>query len=1158
MDNKSLGLKVSLKKAQEKTNTKLEFTETSSNEIGIIGMAGMIGDADDLDTFWEGIKNGSDLIGKFPLSRRKDTDNFLSSMGYDISGVKYAEGAYLKRIDFFDPLFFKISPKEAALIDPQQRLFLEVAYQALEDAGYGGDAITGSRTGVFLGYSSDSNLEYRRLLQETDLASQGLGVPGNIKSIMASRIAYILDLHGPSMVIDTACSSTMTAIHQACMSLRKGECEMAIVGGVSVNLLPMMNNRADIGIQSTTQRAHTFDDSADGTGFGEGVVALLLKPLLQAKKDQDHIYAVIKGSGINQDGKSIGITAPNGLAQAEVIETSWKDARINPLTVSYIEAHGTGTELGDPIEIDAINRAYKKYTDRKQFCAVSSVKTNIGHLDSAAGIAGIVKAVLALKHKKIPPLVHFQRPNRVISFPESAVFPVDRLISWKSKGSPLRCGVSSFGLSGTNCHLILEEPPIPGDREEILDEESYFILPLSAKNETVLRKLVHLYDLFITRELINSPDGVSLSKIANICYTAAVGRGHYDHRLAIIFKNISDLQTKLAVILAGGDDRFVNEDILELTPDVYYGQYKLINHTSNRNVNAGERENTELEKLELDQTAAKCMSQLLEDNRMEINIYRELARLYTRGANINWKGFYKSEKQGQIRRRISIPVYPFDRKRCWLELREQHKNKREKLIKHPLLDKLIADSIYKIYQTQFSVNAHWELAEHQIMGQHTIPDTAYIEMAYQVGREFNQQDLICIEDVTFATPFVIAPDEVKEVHLVINKHGKSYDFAVVSGKDKDSGNYLTHAGGKISFKPVERQSISRDLQAIIGRCSLVVDKKPDERTPPISALGPHWDSLQNFYLGDGEFLVELQLKEKYTGELLTEYSLHPALLDNAVNLVIRRIKADLYRPVSFKKIQIYNSLTSRLYCYLKNRSPVKENSDTIVFDVTIMTEDGDILVAIEEYIIRHVPMSIAGSQTLDCYQLNWVNTPILSLEKGNIQTKQTTLIIMDEVGLGDKLSQRLGDNGSEVVKVHLAQTYSKLHSNEYVIPVNEAGFVQLFTELQNKSVKRIIHLATFGRYLQINHVRDLEDALHKGVYGLFYLIKALYKTKKISTMEMILISENAYRLNDSTNQLNFEQTKPHNASFLALGKVISQENPQLRCRGIDIDRQISV
>lgn len=417
----------------------IDIEEISSKDIAIIGMSARLPKAENVKEFWHNIRSAVDCVEDYPEARKKDSDAFLRYIGTDEEKIKYTKGAYLTDVDKFDYSFFQITPKEASLMNPNQRVFLETVWNAIEDSGYGGKKLRGSNTGVYMGYSPgtfvDVLYDYSRFIIEVDPFLAPMAVPGNLHSIIASRISYVLDLKGPSLSIDTACSSSLVAVHLACQGIRNGECDMAIAGSVKINLFPL-DREQKLGIESSNAKARTFDESSDGTGRGEGVVAIILKPLSNAVKDGDHIYAVIKGSAINQDGNSIGITAPNAVAQTNVICSAWENAAINPEAIGYIEAHGTGTKLGDPIEIEGIRNAFNKYTQKKQFCAIGSVKSNIGHLDSCAGIVGLIKAVLALQHREIPPTLHFEYPNKKIEFENSPVYVNNELTEWEYEGFP--------------------------------------------------------------------------------------------------------------------------------------------------------------------------------------------------------------------------------------------------------------------------------------------------------------------------------------------------------------------------------------------------------------------------------------------------------------------------------------------------------------------------------------------------------------------------------------------------------------------------------------------------------------------------------------------------------------------------------------------------
>lgn len=435
----------------------INVKETSTKDIAIIGVSLKLADYEDTENFWADLISAKDRIRSMPEQRKKDADEILRFIGQDTGQLRYRDMAYLDRLDEFDYRFFHLSPKEAEIMSPNQRLFMQTAWKALEDAGYGGTKLKGAKVGVFMGMSSAQ--EYGELAGRIHRDDSEQIFLSNVPSNTATRLSFVLDWRGPALMVDTACSSSLTAVHLACRSLRANECKLALVGTAKTAILPAALDKVEI--ESSDGRTRTFDDASDGTGGGEGVIAVLLKPLNQALKDEDSIYAVIKGSALNQDGTAAGMTVPNADAQAELIDQAWKDAGIDPRTLRFIEAHGTGTKLGDPIEIDGINKAFAKYTSDKHFCAVGSVKTNFGHLDHAAGLIGLVKAALSLHKKKIPPLAHFKKANSKIPFANSPVFPADRLIDLSEAEQPLRCGVSAFGLSGVNCHVVMEEAPAP-------------------------------------------------------------------------------------------------------------------------------------------------------------------------------------------------------------------------------------------------------------------------------------------------------------------------------------------------------------------------------------------------------------------------------------------------------------------------------------------------------------------------------------------------------------------------------------------------------------------------------------------------------------------------------------------------------------------------
>lgn len=611
----------------------LKLNEISDRDIAITGMSVKMPLAENVHDFWKNIRNQINCIRDIPDSRRQDID----SIPVFNEGTKpnYLKMGYIDNIDRFDWEFFKMSPKEAKLMDPNHRVFLQTAWEAVEDAGYGGEKLRGSKTGVFVGYSGPSI--YRNLIEMLEPESMDIATPGNLDATIPGRVSYTLDLKGPSMIVNTACSSSLVAVALACQSIRSKTCSMAIAGGIKLFMLPLRNDHR-LGIVSSDGYTKAFDDSSDGTGDGEGVGAVVLKPLKTALIEGDNIYAVIKGFAMNQDGASMGLTAPSPAAQEDLIVSAWKDAGIDPQSISYIETHGTGTKLGDPVEISGIKGAFSRFTDKKQFCAIGSIKTNIGHLDNAAGIAGLVKSVLMLKNQEIPANLHFKNPNRNICFENSAVYINDRHVKWNTDAIPRRCGVSSFGLSGTNCHIILEEF-ITKDKSP--EERNHQILTLSAVSHKTLIHLVKNYNEFILNEKPN---------ISNLCFTANTGRGHYDYRLAIIFKDQEDIRHKLSNIMINGTDSCLE--------DVFYGRCGRAGNIIHNDDNISRRTTLELAE-EATEIITLMHNQLTEGYN---NLLPKLCELYVSGAEIAWDMLYSQENQ-----RICVPVYPFASNRCWLD-----------------------------------------------------------------------------------------------------------------------------------------------------------------------------------------------------------------------------------------------------------------------------------------------------------------------------------------------------------------------------------------------------------------------------------------------------------------------------------------------------------
>jgi acyl transferase domain-containing protein len=503
-------------------------------EIAIVGMAVRFPDAADINAFWHNLRDGKSSIRPFSVDELRASgidEAMLSNPAFVNAGVS------LEDADCFDATFFGFSPFEAEIMDPQQRLFLECAWQALEDAGYDPERYDGA-IGVF-GSVSPNTYFQNNLITHPDMSRKSgaqLMRLSNEKDHVCTRVAFKLNLKGPAISVNTACSSSGVALHLACQSVLSGECDMAIVGGVRIDA-PLKSGYLyeEGGILSPDGQCRAFDAAARGTVFGNGVGIVLIKRLSDAIQAGDSIHCVVKGTAINNDGsQKAAYSAPSVKGQAEVIEEALAMAEVNPESIGYVEAHGTGTSLGDPIEIAALTKAYRKWTEKKGYCPIGSVKTNIGHLFAGAGIAGIMKAVLAIKHKQIPPSLNYKNPNPQIDFTHSPFYVNDMLTDWEDRGFPRRAGVSSFGVGGTNAHVVLEEAPYT---EPSPSGRSDHLLVLSARTETALNS--------VTAKLSEYLKANPNINIADTSYTLKVGRKVFNHRRMLVASNIEDVTDAL-------------------------------------------------------------------------------------------------------------------------------------------------------------------------------------------------------------------------------------------------------------------------------------------------------------------------------------------------------------------------------------------------------------------------------------------------------------------------------------------------------------------------------------------------------------------------------------------------------------------------------------
>lgn len=593
----------------------------SHGEIAIIGMAGKVAESDTFDQFWENLKQGRDLIREIPANHWDYRPWF--SEDRDEPNKTYSKwGTFIEQVDKFDPQFFGITAREATWMDPQLRILLEVVHETIEDAGYG-QKIAGSNTGVYVGSCFheywDEVVRARTPFTDYEHGSSAA-------STLSGRISYTFDLQGASLPIDNACASTLTAIHLACMAMRNGEIEKALVCGSNLLLSPLHYVYfARMQALSPTGRCYPFDKAADGYVPGEGVAAVLLKPLDQALADNDQIHAIIKGSAINHVGRSNNPAAPRPELQTKVLINAWQNAGIDPETLTYIEAQGNGSIIGDPIEIGAVNKAFK-FFNKKTPCAIGSTKAHIGYLEGASGIVGLIKTILAMKNQQIPAMPNFKALNPYIKLKDSPLYINTEWEEWNTApGTPRRAGVSAFGMVGNNAHVVIEEFISRGELpESSLSTTPSHLLPnvfvLSAKNKKRLKKYAQNFLDFLDDTVDEEKANRPLPDFTDMIYTLQVGREAMEERFATIVLSTAELREKLKHYLQGEND----------IEDFY-------------------------------QSGHDAESIVLEDA-LKAKDAIKLAQLWVQGAEIDWRSLYLSHRP----KIVSLPTYPFARERYWI------------------------------------------------------------------------------------------------------------------------------------------------------------------------------------------------------------------------------------------------------------------------------------------------------------------------------------------------------------------------------------------------------------------------------------------------------------------------------------------------------------
>ena len=1074
--------------------------KTKTEKIAIIGMACRFPGATNVEEYWQIIASGKDAITR---------NSSRPHLNY--------EGGYIDSYDQFDPQFFEISTREAINIDPQQRVLLEVTYEALENANLTTESLNGSLTGVFVGISSS---DYAQLQIKNNWPVNVYTGTSNALSIAANRISYSFNLTGPSLSVDTACSSSLVALHLAANSIKNGECEQAIVGGVNLILAPELTETFQkAGMMADDGKCKTFDASADGYVRGEGCGVVILKPLEKAIADGNEVLAVIEGSAMNQDGRSNGLTAPSGKAQQRVVQTAWQNAQVDPNQISYIEAHGTGTALGDPIELNSLGELFAQNLERKSnkqssVCWVGSAKTNLGHLEAAAGMGGLIKTVLALQKETIPPLVNFQQLNPIINIDQTRLKIPTESIPWPVSSQPRFAGISSFGFGGTNAHLVIsdftnselrtQESELASENLKSILERNQHLLTLSAKSEVALQQLVQLYQDYLQ----NNPD----VKVADVCFTSNVGRSHFKYRYPIIASNHQDLLANLK----------------QIQPKLNAHKITIRNHNI-AFLFTGQGSQYSQMGYELYQTSP-TFKKAIDKCEEILNNYLEKPLTEV---------LFQSENESLLNQTIYTQPTLF-------------------AVEYALAQLWLSWGIYPAVVMGHSVG---EYVAATIAGIFSLEDGLKLiaHRAKLMQKLPLDGGMICLFTNLENTKKLIQKYADKLTIAAINSDSN----IVISGLLKDLEVFIQDLKKEhIKYKKLK---VSHGFHSSL--MNPIIDKFRDKAkeidygVPKINIVSNVTGKLNYEAMATPEYWVEHIIKpvkfadmvaylQEKNYQILLEIGAKPTLL--GICRGILENKQNLSEATQFMWLpslrqdgqdwqNILNSV-SELYHSGFNFNWAKFHQDYPYLKK----------VKLPNYPWQHQRYwheynTEVERENLDwLYSVTWQKNERDWLTKSTPKTEDNILIFADREGLGEKLAKKLSYLGNEVYLVYQGEGYSHNENCYWLNPTQKENYQRLWQEI-NLKVDKIIYL--WGYFTQektaIVNLTGLEKSNFLGCLPVAYLIQSLVSANNKSSLWLIT--------NSSQRVTNDEKINPEGGCLWGLGKVIAIEHPQYWGGLIDID-----
>ncbi len=894
--------------------------EIIPDDIAIVGISCEYSNVKDTFEFYQAVKHGMRGFKEFPENRiqyipkdhdylQKGADHLKTTPEEFLQRLCREKGAYLEDIDTFDPEFFGISPEEAKYIDPTHRLVMKHSYLGLEDAGIKLNAIKDSKTAIYIGKDKSITANYRSEIEEdSNYVNSGCW-----EGILASRLNYIYNMSGGSFVIDTACSSSLVAAHLAVKTLRDKEIDTAIVGGIALGLFPRQGSVLDQYSNVETSRSFlkVFDAESQGTIFGEGVGIVILKRLKNAIEDNDNIYSIIRGSMINSDGKSNGLTAPNPHAQKDLLLETYERSSISPETVEYIDAHGTGTKLGDPIEVRGLTDAYKQHADKKGFCALTSLKENIGHTVGAAGVGGLIKMSLALRNQEIFPNQSFESPNEYIKFVDSPFYIPTKVRKWERGKYPRRGGISSFGFSGTNAHIVLEEYET---RREPVKSSAPYPFVFSAQTAEQL--------IAVLNKFVRQAGRLEAFSLHNISYTLIHKRNHFKNGIGFEATSFAEFTGKLRAaigVLASGQpaEGILQGEIQEITGDMR----KLMQHRL---------------KTGYDQYMTG-----------------ELIQLYLEGYDLALEMYPYQDAVT-----LSLPTYEFKRQVLWANVKKHntYENSGPSL---PVQSTLIRKQTLKtahsdVYTVQLSPD-DWFVDDHRIGGQRTFSGTTYTQLAAELAALYFGTPAFQLEKLYFKN-LIQLEEKRREFQIHVGKSSaKQLEIEVFSYENQDMNNYVMHASFTIRQAELEAAQQAVDVNSMFEQQLLTADFGSEEN----NFFKGRWDfAKQNFRLARpaaSEILLSLTLHEQFAGDLQKFY-LHPSLLDGILGAMVyerAQARGKSYLPLSYGKFIFTGKVfTGRIYSRTELLYDPAGDHDVITANISVYNELGETIAYLDKYVMK--------------------------------------------------------------------------------------------------------------------------------------------------------------------------------------------------------------